>query len=130
MKPRLTHTLNSTLFFALLISNVIGLTACTGRIDANEKLTTQPTEAVAVIRLSGVLTLRGPQIEAWWGVRAQDGKLWRLVPESIQIKEDFQRLNNQAVQLEGNPLNSPELGSASADFPMLQVTRVLKQNPP
>jgi hypothetical protein len=109
----------------LMSAFVISLSACTGRmVDTAEQPTVQPSQ---YRQLTGVLTRRGPQLEAWWGIRAQDGKLWRLLPANAFIQEEFQRLNNQSVQIKGKPLGDADSGALQADFPLLQATQIVVQ---
>lgn len=77
------------------------------------------------MQITGILTKRGSQIEAFWGVRdtsRMDGKLWRLEAQSASITEQLTRFQQQAVRITGeavdNAANSP------SPFPVLRVLKI------
>lgn len=64
--------------------------------------------------------MRGAQIEAWWAVRAENGKLWRLDPANVEIKKQFMKWNNQTVRLQIDQTPTSE----SSGMPTLRVSKV------
>lgn len=95
---------------------VLGLAGCAaGRLPppANE------------VQITGVLTKRGSQIEAFWGVRdtsRADGKLWRLDTTNASITEQLTRFQQQTVRVTGEV--SSEAANAASPFPVLRVLKI------
>ena len=82
--------------FRLLAVLTLGLVGCAaGRLP--------PTNDM---RISGVLTRRGAQIESWLSVRSSDGTLWRLEPANAQIADQLNQLLQQNVLLTGEAISS------------------------
>lgn len=75
--------------------------------------------------LTGVLTLRGAQIEAWWSLRTPDGRLWRLTTSDAAVRSQFQPLAQQAVRAEGVAQTEP---GTEGDGLVLSVTRISLAN--
>lgn len=55
-----------------------------------------------MIQLTGVLSLKGPQLEAYWSIRTAQGTQWRLVVEAnSDLARQLQQFNGQLVQISG-----------------------------
>ena len=80
---------------------------------------------ISEVQITGVLTKRGSQIEAFWGVRdtsRTEGKLWRLETTNASITEQLTHLQQQTVRVTGEAI-SDAVNSASP-FPALRVLKI------
>ncbi|MDI9333187.1 MAG: hypothetical protein QM533_02300 [Cytophagales bacterium] len=99
----------------LLVLMTFGVTGCVaGQSSA------PPTDR----QLTGVLTRRGAQIESWWGMRAEDGQLWRLEASNPQIERQLEQLRQQTVRVTG----AATTGSALLN-PVLRVREIVLVSP-
>jgi hypothetical protein len=83
----------------------------------------KPPAVQASMQLAGTLTRRGGQIEAFWGVRAQDGKLWRLEAGNAQIESQMQQMLQQPVRVSGQ-MQQGEAANASPLPPVFKVLQI------
>jgi hypothetical protein len=129
---------------AQLLSLIVGVIGMSAALIGCAPLDAQPTTAATASQasehisqnsnqrlnqrvLTGNIALRGAQIEAWWGLRAQeDGKLWRLEASTPAIQAQFKQWHHQTVRVQGTqPSGEP---AALGDFPVLLVTQVSLAN--
>jgi hypothetical protein len=76
------------------------------------------------VQITGVLTRRGGQIEAFWGVRntsREGGKLWHLEAKNASINEQLIRFQQKTVRVTGEAT-----GDAVNAASLLPVLRILK----
>lgn len=116
------HLMKSIVLVLALGSLAMALPSCSA--PKNTQTTASPAHAGSQAPstvLTGVLTLRGAQIEAWWSLRTQDGKLWRLVASDPAMRSQLQSLAQQTVQAEG----IIQSGQAAVDdFPTLKISSI------
>lgn len=77
------------------------------------------------VQIAGVLTKRGGQIEAFWGVRdtsRADGKLWRLETQNASITEQLTRFQQQSVRVTGEAIS--DVANSASPFPVLRVLKI------
>ena len=56
---------------------------------------------MAVVNLIGLLTLKGPEIEAWWAITDDSGVVWRLEPSSADQAGQFRQWQNSRIAVDG-----------------------------
>jgi hypothetical protein len=54
------------------------------------------------VRTVGLLTLKGPELGAWWALTETSGSVWRLEPNAAQ-QEHFRQWQNRSVEVDGTP---------------------------
>lgn len=86
---------------------VMSLTAgCASKLDAASAPDPLPQPAAStlgmeVVHIVGVLTLKGPEIEAWWAVTDASGGVWRLEPSSAAQAGQFRQWQNSRISVDG-----------------------------
>jgi hypothetical protein len=114
MMPRLTRTAG----LALLASAALAGAGChsAGASGAAAPVqTVSPVGAVAPqpLRLAGLLTLKGSEMDAWWALADDGGTVWRLEPADGGKGDAWRGWQNRRVRVEGTPLpkflNTPRL---------------------
>jgi hypothetical protein len=77
------------------------------------------------VQITGTLTKRGGQIEAFWGVRDTSrvgGKLWRLDATNASITEQLTRFQQQSVRVTGEAIS--DAANSASPFPVLRVLKI------
>jgi hypothetical protein len=59
------------------------------------------TEGARELGLTGLLTLKGPEREAWWALTDERGVVWRLEPASADQAAQFVQWQNSRVVVDG-----------------------------
>jgi hypothetical protein len=91
-------------FVSLVVMNLSA--GCSSKLDAAPAANPRPqpaasTPCMEVVHLVGVLTLKGPDIEAWWAVTDASGGVWRLEPSSAAQAGQFRQWQNSRISVEG-----------------------------
>jgi hypothetical protein len=55
----------------------------------------------AAVRVTGLLTLKGPELGAWWALTEASGVVWRLDMASADQFKQLRLWQNQQVEVEG-----------------------------
>jgi mono/diheme cytochrome c family protein len=53
------------------------------------------------VHLAGLLTMKGPEMSAWWAVAEDNGTVWRLEPASAEQAASFRQWQNTRVEIDG-----------------------------
>jgi hypothetical protein len=53
------------------------------------------------VRAVGLLTLKGPELGAWWALTDTSGVVWRLELNSTAQQEQFRQWQNRRVEVDG-----------------------------
>jgi hypothetical protein len=75
-------------------------------------------------QLTGVLSQRGSQLEAFWSVRDTShdgGKLWRLEATNASITEQLTRFQQQTVRVTGDV---SDVANAALSPPVMRVLKI------
>lgn len=79
------------------------LTACT---SASARLTdVKPVmSSNSQMRLSGELTLKGSEFNAWFALRDDDGRVWRLESDDEKLRQQMRDWQNRRVKVLATPM--------------------------
>ncbi len=79
------------------------LTACMApsatSASASEPATHTPASEKSV-RVAGVLTLKGPELGAWWALTDASGAVWRLDSSNPEQLAQFRQWQNQRIEVD------------------------------
>ena len=80
--------------------------ACAGHLDAAPAANAQRPPAatspgIGVVHIVGLLTLKGPEMDAWWAVTDDSGFVWRLEPASADQVSQFRQSQNSRITVDG-----------------------------
>jgi hypothetical protein len=53
------------------------------------------------LHLAGLLTLKGPELGAWWAITDANGTVWRLESTNAALLEQFRQWQNRRVEVDG-----------------------------
>lgn len=71
-------------------------------VPASQPSASVPADQNAV-RLVGLLTLKGPELGAWWALTDASGVVWRLDTANPEQFEQLRSWQNRRVEVEGVP---------------------------
>ena len=82
------------------------LTGCGGQAGvappaAAPQRSVAASSAAASVHLSGVLTLKGSEADAWWALSDDSGEVWRLEPAGDSQRVLFRQWQNGRVVVDG-----------------------------
>ncbi|MBI3286365.1 MAG: hypothetical protein HYZ65_16165 [Burkholderiales bacterium] len=89
-------------FLALVM--LLNLTACADAPIPMRKPFAKPVSSQAPIELGGELTLKGSEYNAWFALRDDKGKLWRLESDDGKLLQQLRAWQNRRVKVVGLPL--------------------------
>jgi hypothetical protein len=106
-----------------LLGMVLGCASTLAAKDANEPyaLPSQPTlrtDETKAVTIVGVLTRKGPDIDAWWAVTGDDGVIWKLEPANADQVALFQSMQNSRTRVKG------VAAGFMLSFPILKVEQI------
>lgn len=78
-----------------------------------------PAGGSELVRIVGLLTRKGPDVEAWWALTDDRGVVWRLEPATADQAREFQQWQNRRIGVDGT-----RAGMVLAT-PRIRVERVL-----
>lgn len=87
--------------------------AATSSSGASPAAVASSAAASQPVHITGLLTLKGPELGAWWAVADDAGTVWRVEPASPEQAAQWRAWQNQRVSVDGTPLS-----------PWLQTPRV------
>jgi hypothetical protein len=53
------------------------------------------------IHLVGLLTLKGPEVGAWWALTVDGDQVWRLQPANAEQADSFRQWQNHRLSVDG-----------------------------
>lgn len=83
---------------SLAVSPTVAAPAATA-LPAPQSTTAPPTSES--VHLVGLLTLKGPEMGAWWALSDDSGAVWRLEPASVEQAASFRQWQNRRVEVDG-----------------------------
>jgi hypothetical protein len=90
---------------AIIIPSVLGNGCSVGPTRAPSTSaptrTAAPDDGAQRLALIGLLTLKGPEREAWWALTDASGVVWRLEPASADQAAQFRQWQNGRVTVDG-----------------------------
>ena len=81
---------------------------CTGSLAVSPTVATPAPQAATVapaanetVHIVGLLTLKGPELGAWWALSDDSGAVWRLETSSAEQNVSFRQWQNKRVNVDG-----------------------------
>lgn len=80
---------------------------CTGSLAVSPTVATPASQTTTVapanetVHIVGLLTLKGPELGAWWALGDDSGAVWRLEPASVEQTVSFRQWQNRRVEVDG-----------------------------
>jgi hypothetical protein len=102
MRSSSGHLASHALSLALMSSN----TGCAGDLGAAAAANSSPQPVTSspgteVVQIVGLLTLKGPEMDAWWAVTDDSGAVWRVEPSSVDQAGQFRKWQNSRITVVG-----------------------------
>lgn len=101
---------------ALVCAMAATLTGCESMASGTESASAAKTTAPvgSPVQVSGLLTLKGPEVGAWWALAdASSGVVWRLESSSPEQSARWRQWQNRRVDVQGTSagtyLSNPRL---------------------
>lgn len=83
---------------------IAGASGASGASSASSPSNPVAAAPTTLLHLSGVLTLKGPELGAWWALTDDSGLVWRLEPADAKQAEAWRGWQNRRVMVEGTAL--------------------------
>lgn len=91
--------------FCIALATLTGCVASTASgVSASSSPRAGSADQASVSKV-GLLTLKGPELGAWWALTEASGEVWRLEPDAAQ-QAQFRRWQNRRIEVDGTPMGT------------------------
>lgn len=108
-----------TFYASALVCTIAAITGCESIASGGESASSAKANSAPVgspVQVTGLLTLKGPEVGAWWALVDASGAVWRLESSSPEQWARWRQWQNQRVEVQGTA------NGAYLSVPRLQVT--------
>jgi hypothetical protein len=92
---------NRTMYVGVLVCAMASMMAgCEGLPGGNAASAATAAKG-APVQATGLLTLKGPEMGAWWALTDASGVVWRLESSSIEQVAQWRQWQNRRIEVQG-----------------------------
>jgi hypothetical protein len=70
----------------------------------DSSMNTASNDVSATRTVAGTLGLKGSDLNAWWALEDDQGRVWRLVTKSDEQRKQFDTMQHKRIEVTGKPL--------------------------